>query len=99
MNLSVYDKLPAEAKAAFERENEKYPNSLYRAEIRGVDAALTNATKAAGGTVVDTTTEQRAEWQKALGNFWITMAKDIGPDGEKFFAVLENGKKACENAK
>ena len=61
MNLSVYDKLPAEAKAAFERENEKYPNSLYRAEIRGVDTALTNATKAGGGNVVDTTAEQRAE--------------------------------------
>jgi len=99
MNLSVYDKLSAEAKAAFERENEKYPNSLYRAEIRGVDAALTNATKAAGGTVVDTTAEQRAEWQKALGNFWVSMAKDLGPEGEKFFAVLEAGKKVCENAK
>ncbi|NBT93019.1 MAG: TRAP transporter substrate-binding protein [Betaproteobacteria bacterium] len=99
MNLGIYEKLSPEVKAALERETEKYPNSLYRAEIRGVDAALTNVAKGAGGTVVDTTAEQRAEWQKVLGNFWTTMAKEMGPEGEKFFAVLEAGKKSCENAK
>ncbi len=99
MNMAVYDKLSPDAKAAIEKENEKHPNSLYRGEIRGVDTALTGAHKAAGGTVVDTTPEQRLEWQKALGGFWAAMAKDLGPEGEKFFAVLEAGKKACENAK
>ena len=99
MNMAVYEKLSADTKAVIEKENEKHPNSLYRAEIRGVDAALTGAHKAAGGMVVDTTAEQRAEWQKALGGFWTAMAKDLGPDGERFFAVMEAGKKACENAK
>ena len=99
INQGVYDKLPAEAKIALDKEPEKYPASLLRAEIRAIDTALTGAHKAAGGTVVETTPEQRAEWQKALKGFWVSMAKDLGPEGEKFFAMLEAGKKSCENAK
>jgi TRAP-type C4-dicarboxylate transport system substrate-binding protein len=99
INQSIYDKLPAESRAALNKDSEKYPASVLRAEIRAVDTALTAAHKAAGGTVVETTPEQRAEWQKALSGFWTTMAKDLGPDGEKFFAMLEAGKKSCENAK
>ena len=95
----IYDNLPAEAKIALDKEPEKYPASLLRAEIRAIDTALTGAHKAAGGTVVETTPEQRAEWQKALKGFWVSMAKDLGPEGEKFFAMLEAGKKSCENAK
>ena len=99
MNAPAYDKLSAEGKAALDKENQQYPNSLYRSEIRSVDAALTGVHKSSGGAVVEATAEQRAEWQKALGHFWTTMARDLGPDGERFFAVLEAGKLACANAK
>ena len=99
MNKGVYDKLPAESKAAMERDRAKHGSALLRAEIRGVDTALTGAHKQAGGTVVETTPEQRAEWRKALGGFWTAMAKDLGGDGEKFFALMEAGKQACEGAK
>ncbi|MFO1328247.1 MAG: TRAP transporter substrate-binding protein DctP [Rubrivivax sp.] len=99
MNKGVYDKLPAAAKAALEKDGQKHPASMLRAEIRGVDTALTGAHKAAGGTVVEATPEQHAEWRKSLGNFWTDMAKDLGADGERFYAMMEAGKKACESAK
>jgi len=99
MNKGVYDKLSPEMKAGFDTGMRKVPVSTLRAEIRGVDTALTNVHKQAGGTVVETTPEQRAEWSKSLGPVWVAIAKDIGPDGEKFLALMESGKKACEGAK
>lgn len=95
MNKAVYDKMPAELRAGFETGMRKTPVSTLRAEIRGVDTALTAAHKQAGGTVVDATPEQRAEWSKNLGPVWTAIAKDIGPDGEAYLALMEAGKKAC----
>ena len=99
INKGVYDKLSPEARAGFDKGRAKVPVVQLRAEIRGVDTALTGAHKAAGGTVVDTTPEQRAEWSKGLGPVWTAIAKDIGPDGEKYLALMDAGKKACEGAK
>lgn len=99
INKGVYDKLPADVKAAFDAGIRKTPVSTLRAEIRGVDTALTNVHKQAGGTVVEATAEQRAEWSKGLAPVWTAIAKDVGADGEKFLALMEAGKKACEGAK
>ena len=99
INKAVYDKLPAEAKAGFDAGVRKVPVSTLRAEIRGVDAALTNVHKQSGGTVVEATPEQRAEWSKGLAPLWADIAKDIGADGVKFLALMDAGKKACEGAK
>lgn len=99
INKGVYDKLPADVRTAFDAGVRKTPVSTLRAEIRGVDTALTNVHKQAGGTVVETTPEQRAEWSKGLGPVWVAIAKDIGADGEKFLAMMDAGKKACEGAK
>ena len=99
INKGVYDKLPADVKAAFDAGVRKMPVSTLRAEIRGVDTALTNAHKQAGGTVVEATAEQRAEWSKGLAPVWTAIAKDVGAEGEKFLALMEAGKKACEGAK
>jgi TRAP-type C4-dicarboxylate transport system substrate-binding protein len=99
MNKGAYDKLPADVKASFDTAAKKVPVSTLRAEIRGVDTALTGVHKQAGGTVVETTPEQRAEWAKGLAPVWTSIAKDIGPDGEKFLALMEASKKACEGAK
>ena len=43
----------------------------------------------------EATPEQRAEWSKNLAPVWAAIAKDIGPDGEKYLALMEAGKKAC----
>ncbi|MDO9284837.1 MAG: TRAP transporter substrate-binding protein DctP [Aquabacterium sp.] len=99
MNKGAHDKLPADVKAAFDAGVRKVPVGTLRAEIRGVDTALTNVHKQAGGTVVETTAEQRAEWSKGLAPVWTAIAKDVGADGERFLALMETGKKACEGAK
>jgi TRAP-type C4-dicarboxylate transport system substrate-binding protein len=99
MNKALYDKLPQASKDAFAKDQEKHPPRMLRAEIRAVDTALTKVHRDQGGTVVETSAEQREEWRKALGNFHVAMAKDLGADGERFFALMEAGKKACEAAK
>jgi TRAP-type C4-dicarboxylate transport system substrate-binding protein len=95
MNKGIYDKMPADLRASFDAGARKTPVSTLRAEIRGVDTALTAAHKQAGGTVVEATPEQRAEWSKGLASVWAAIAKDIGPDGEKYLALMDAGKKAC----
>jgi TRAP-type C4-dicarboxylate transport system substrate-binding protein len=95
MNKGIYDKMPAELRASFDAGLRKTPVSTLRAEIRGVDTALTAAHKQAGGVVVDATPEQRAEWTKGLAPVWLDIAKDIGPEGEKYLALMDAGKKAC----
>jgi TRAP-type C4-dicarboxylate transport system substrate-binding protein len=95
MNKGIYDKMPAELRASFDAGLRKTPVSTLRAEIRGVDTALTAAHKQAGGVVVEATPEQRAEWTKGLAPVWLDIAKDIGPEGEKYLALMDAGKKAC----
>jgi TRAP-type C4-dicarboxylate transport system substrate-binding protein len=95
INKGIYDKMPADVRAAFDAGARKTPVSTLRAEIRGVDTALTGVHQQGGGTVVQATPEQRAEWSKDLGPVWAAIAKDIGPDGEKYLALMEAGKKAC----
>ncbi len=95
MHKGVHDRMPAELRASFDVGARKTPVSTLRAEIRGVDTALTAAHKQAGGTVVESTPEQRAEWSKGLAPVWADIAKDIGPEGEKYLALMEAGKKAC----
>ncbi|MBN8491181.1 MAG: TRAP transporter substrate-binding protein DctP [Burkholderiales bacterium] len=95
MNKGLYDKMPADLRASFDVGLRKTPVSTLRAEIRAVDTALTAAHKQAGGIVVEATPEQRAEWAKNLPPVWKEIAKDTGPEGEKFLALMEAGKKAC----
>lgn len=95
MNKGIYDKMPADLRAKFDTGVRKTPVSTLRAEIRGVDAALTQVHEKAGGTVVVATPEQRAAWAKGLEPVWAEIAKDVGPDGEKYLALMEAGKKAC----
>lgn len=95
INKGIYDKMSPEVKAGFEAGFTKNPPPKLRAEIRGVDAALTKKHIAEGGTVVETTPEQRAEWSKNLAPVWQAIAKDLGPAGEKYYAMMVAGKQAC----
>jgi TRAP-type C4-dicarboxylate transport system substrate-binding protein len=95
INKGIYDKLPPDVQAGFDRGVAKTPVPILRAEIRGVDTALTDVHQKAGGTVVNATPEQLAEWRKGLAPVWQNIAKDVGPDGEKFLALMESGKSAC----
>jgi TRAP-type C4-dicarboxylate transport system substrate-binding protein len=95
INKGIYEKMAPEVRTAFDAGFAKNPSPKLRAEIRGVDAALTKAHMAAGGTVVEATAEQRAAWSKDLGPVWQSIAKDIGPAGEKYYAMMVAGKQAC----
>lgn len=95
INKGTYEKMSAETRAEFDRAFDKNPPAKLRAEIRGVDAALTKKHMAEGGTTVETTPEQRAEWSKNLAPVWKEIAKDIGPAGEKYYAMMVAGKQAC----
>lgn len=99
INMGIYNKMPPEQRAAFDAGMAKTPVAQLRAEIRGVDTALTAAHQKAGGTVVDTTPEQRAEWSKNLPPVWASIAKDMGAAGEAFYSVLVEGKKSCKVTK
>jgi TRAP-type transport system periplasmic protein len=95
INKGVYEKMAPDVRAAFDAGFAKNPSAKLRAEIRGVDAALTKKHIAEGGTVVEATAEQRAAWAKDLEPVWKTIAKDIGPAGEKYYAMMVAGKQAC----
>ena len=99
INKGVYDKMSPELRASFDRGVKKTPVSTLRAEIRGVDAALTGVHKQGGGTVVEAGPEHLAEWAKGLEPMWAGIAKDLGAEGEKFLGLMNTGKKACEGAK
>jgi hypothetical protein len=48
-----------------------------------------------GGQIVEVTPAQREEWRKKLQPVWPQMVKDIGPDGEAIFKLIEAGRKVC----
>lgn len=99
INKAVYERIPAEMRAKMDVGLHKTPVTTLRAEIRGVDTALTQVHEKGGGTVVVATPEQRGEWAKGLEPIWAGIAKDIGPDGEKFLGLMTAGKRACTGAK
>jgi TRAP-type C4-dicarboxylate transport system substrate-binding protein len=70
-----------------------------RAEIRGFEETLRGMHVKAGGTIVQTTPEQREQWRKALEPMWSRVVKDIGGDAEKFFQLMETAKKTCADKK
>jgi len=95
VSKSVYDKWPADLRAAFDRGAAKTPTAQVRSEIRALNEQLLKGHKDAGGTLVDVTPEQRALWQKDLAPYYASIVKDLGEPGAKLFAALEAGKKVC----
>jgi TRAP-type transport system periplasmic protein len=67
-----------------------------RQTVRGFEAVLVERHRQAGGQFVDITPEQRAQWRAASAPLWPQIVKELGPDGEKFFARMEAGRLACQ---
>ena len=97
MSKIVYDKLTPAQRDGIIRAVAKVPASQMRAEIAAVENVMLNKHKEAGGTVVELTAAQRAEWRKPLAPFYVKAAKDLGPEGERLFAISESAKKSCGN--
>ena len=96
MNKGAYDKLDPELRAALERATARRSADQLRKEIRGFEQTLRDMHVKAGGQIVDVTPAQREEWRKKLQPEWAKMVKEIGPEGNALFKIIEDGKKACE---
>ncbi|MCW5746321.1 MAG: TRAP transporter substrate-binding protein [Alphaproteobacteria bacterium] len=99
MNKGVYDRLSADHKSMLDRAVARRSATQLRAEIRGFEETLRGMHVKAGGTIVQTTTDQREQWRKVLEPVWPRMVKDIGGDAEKFFQLMEAGRKTCGDKK
>jgi TRAP-type C4-dicarboxylate transport system substrate-binding protein len=95
INKGVYDKLSDDHKKALGAINEKIPGTRQRAEIRGFEDKIREMHKAAGGTVVELTPEQRANWRKGIEAAWPKMIEAVGGDSGKFWQLIQAGIKAC----
>lgn len=98
MNKAVWDRLGAAQRAAFERTNERIPLAQLRREVRAVQQQALEDHVKGGGQVVNPTEAHRAAYRRMIAPLWPKMAQEAGPEGPKFFASMEQARKACEAA-
>ena len=96
INKGIYDKMAPDVRSSFRRRRCQEPvTQAARRNPRRGHGVDQSAHVAAGGTVVEATHEQRAAWAKGLEPVWQAIAKDMGPAGEKYYAMMVAGKQAC----
>ncbi|QQS13303.1 MAG: TRAP transporter substrate-binding protein [Rhodospirillales bacterium] len=91
----VYDKMTADQRNALQRAVDRRPGSQLRGEIRGFEETILGMHLKAGGQIVTLTPAERLVWQKAVEPAWPQIVKSVGGDSDKFFKLMEDGKKAC----
>lgn len=96
MNKAVYDKLPADQRAALDKAVARRGADQLRKEIRGFEATLRDMHVKAGGTIATPTPEQRELWRKALQPAWPKMVQEIGGDAAGFYKQMEAARATCE---
>lgn len=95
INKAVYDKLPADQRAALDKAVGRRSADQLRKEIRGFEEVLRGMHVKAGGTIATPTPEQRAEWSKVLQAVWPKMVQEVGGDAPNFFKQMETAKASC----
>lgn len=93
-----WDRLPPAQRDAIERAHREVPMAQLRREVRDVEAAMLAAHEKGGGRVVTSTAEQRGQMRERLAPVWAQAVRELGPDGESFFALMEAARKACATA-
>ena len=78
VNKEAYDKLSAEHKGVLTGTATTTPATVLRAEVRGFEGKIREMHKAAGGTIVELTPEQRAVWRKGMEAAWPRMVEAVG---------------------
>ena len=96
INKAVYDKLPADQRAALDKAVARRTADQLRKEIRGFEATLRDMHVKAGGTIATPTPEQRELWRKALQPAWPKMVQEIGGDAAGFYKQMEAARTGCE---
>jgi TRAP-type C4-dicarboxylate transport system substrate-binding protein len=95
MNKEAFDKLTPEHKAALTGTSTSAPASQLRAEVRGFEGKIREMHKAAGGTIVELTPEQRAVWRKGMEAAWPKMVEAVGGEAGAYWKAIQSGIKAC----
>jgi TRAP-type C4-dicarboxylate transport system substrate-binding protein len=95
MNKEAFDKLTPEHKAALTGTSTSAPASQLRAEVRGFEGKIREMHKAAGGTIVELTPEQRAVWRKGIEAAWPKMVEAVGGEAGAYWKAIQAGIKAC----
>ncbi len=94
VNQEAWDKLTPVQRTALDKARANPAQA--RSSVRGFEAALIDKHKQAGGQIIDITPEQRELWRKATAPLWPQIVKELGPDGDKFYALMEAGRAACQ---
>ena len=95
INKDAYDKLSAEQKAVLMSTTTMTPASQLRAEVRGFESKIREMHKAAGGTIVELTAEQRAVWRKGIEAAWPKMVAAVGGEANTYWKAIQEGIRSC----
>lgn len=95
VNKEAFDKLSDEQKKALTGSSTTTPAAQLRAEVRGFEAKIREMHKAAGGTIVELTPEQRAVWRKGMEAAWPKMVAAVGGEANAYWKAIQDGIKAC----
>jgi TRAP-type C4-dicarboxylate transport system substrate-binding protein len=95
INKEAYDKLSPEHRKVLEGTGVATPASQLRAEVRGFEGKIREMHKAAGGTIVELTPEQRAVWRKGIEAAWPKMVAAVGGEANAYWKAIQDGIRAC----
>ena len=96
INKEAFDKLHGRAQGgARPGTATSAPASQLRAEVRGFEGKIREMHKAAGGTIVELTPEQRAVWRKGIEAAWPKMVEAVGGEAGAYWKAIQAGIKAC----
>ncbi|MEN8747369.1 TRAP transporter substrate-binding protein DctP [Marivita sp.] len=95
MSDSVRQGLTDDQRGAIDRAWASAPASQLRAEIAAFEGALLQRHTDAGGTAVELTPEEFAQWQAPLADFFNAAVASLGDEGRMMADALEAGRVAC----
>jgi len=95
INKGAYDKLSDEHKKVLTATRTMVPDAQLRAEVRGFEGKIRDMHKAAGGTIVELTAEQRAAWRKGIESAWPKMVAAVGGEANAYWKAIQDGIRAC----
>lgn len=97
MSDAVRNSLTDEQRAGIDRAVAKVPASTLRKEINGVEGFLINKHREGGGTVVELTDEERAQWRAPMAEFYGLVVEELGDNGARLMKLMDDAKATCGN--
>jgi C4-dicarboxylate-binding protein DctP len=95
LNKVAFDRLSPEHQAVITGTGTTTPASQLRAEVRGFEGKIREMHKAAGGTIIQLTPEQRAVWRKSMEAAWPKMVEAVGGEAGTYWQAIQAGIRAC----